>query len=221
MSYDLIIINGIVIDGTGNPWFKADIGIKEGKIQKVGHISTKDAEIIDATGKIVCPGFIDLHSHSDWTLFVNPLAESKIRQGVTVEVVGQCGESAAPITEATAEYFEKTLPETIRDNVDITWRTMEEYLQCLNIIGLGINVIPFIGFGTVRQNVLQFQNRAPSPDELETMKGFVREGMKAGAHGLSTGLIYTPTTLCADRRNCGIVSCGARISGSIRQPYQE
>ncbi|MFX0203208.1 MAG: amidohydrolase family protein, partial [Candidatus Hodarchaeota archaeon] len=161
-------------------------------IQKLGHIPTKDAEIIDATEKIVCPGFIDLHAHSDWTLLVNPLAESKIRQGVTAEVIGQCGESAAPITEATAEHFKKTLPETIRDNVDITWRSMEEYLQCLNTIGLGINVIPFVGFGTVRLNVLQFQNRAPSPIELEAMKGFVREGMKAGAHGLSTGLIYTP-----------------------------
>ncbi|MFQ5820077.1 MAG: amidohydrolase family protein [Candidatus Heimdallarchaeota archaeon] len=192
MPYDLIITNGKVIDGTGNPWSKADIGIREGKIQKMGQIPTKDAEIIDATGKIVCPGFIDLHTHSDWTLLVNPLAESKIRQGVTVEVIGQCGESAAPITEATADYFKKTLPDTIRDNVDITWRTMEEYLQCLNTIGLGINVIPFIGFGTVRQNVLQFQNRAPALDELETMKGFIREGMKAGAHGLSTGLIYTP-----------------------------
>ncbi len=192
VPYDLIIRNGNVIDGTGNTWFKADIGIKEGKIQKLGHIPTKDAEIIDATRKIVCPGFIDLHAHSDWTLLVNPFAESKIRQGVTAEVIGQCGESAAPITEATAEHFKKTLPETIRDNVDITWRSMEEYLQCLNTIRLGINVIPFVGFGTVRLNVLQFQNRAPSPDELEAMKGFVREGMKAGAHGLSTGLIYTP-----------------------------
>ncbi|MFQ6123292.1 MAG: amidohydrolase family protein [Candidatus Heimdallarchaeota archaeon] len=188
----MIIINGKVIDGAGNPWFKADIGIYEGKIQKIGYIPTKDAEIIDATRKIICPGFIDLHAHSDWTLLINPLAESKIRQGVTIEVMGQCGESAAPITEATVEYFEKALPETIRDNVDITWRTMKEYFQRLNTIGLGINVIPFIGFGTVRQNVLQFQNRAPNPDELEAMKGFVREGMEVGAHGLSTGLIYTP-----------------------------
>lgn len=192
VPYDLIIRNGNVIDGTGNTWFKADIGIKEGKIQKIGLIPTKDAEIIDATGKIVCPGFIDLHAHSDWTLLVNPIADSKIRQGVTTEVIGQCGESVAPITEATVEHFNKTLPETIRDNVDITWRSMEEYLQCLNTIGLGINVIPFVGFGTVRQNVLQFQNRAPSPKELEAMKSFIRESMKAGAHGLSTGLIYTP-----------------------------
>lgn len=192
MSYDIIITNGKVVDGSGNPWFNADIGIKDGIIQKIGQIKLKDAEIIDAKRKVICPGFVDLHTHSDWTLLVNPLAESKIRQGVTIEVVGQCGESAAPLNDITAEYFKKTLPRTIRDNIDISWQTMEDYLQRLDSAGLGINVIPFVGFGTVRHNLLQFQNRAPNLNELESMKEFVRESMEAGAYGLSTGLIYPP-----------------------------
>jgi len=192
VSYDLIITNGRVIDGAGNPWFKADVGIKDGRIQTVGHIATKDAKIIDASCMVVSPGFIDLHTHSDWTLLVDPLGQSKIRQGVTTEVLGQCGGSAAPITDATAEHFEKTLAPNIREHVDITWRTMAEYLQHCESVGLGINVAPQVGFGVIRNNVLQYENRAPTPEELEQMKGFVREAMEAGAFGMSTGLIYTP-----------------------------
>jgi N-acyl-D-amino-acid deacylase len=192
VSYDLIITNGRVIDGSGNPWFKADVGIKDGKIQTVGHIATKDAEILDAAGMVTCPGFIDMHTHSDLNLLVNPLGESKIRQGGTIEVIGLCGGSLAPLTEAAAEEFEQSLQPNIREHVDISWRTMAECLQQFEAVGLGINVLPLVGFGTIRKNVLQFENRAPTAEELDEMKAYVQESMEAGVFGLSTGLSYTP-----------------------------
>ncbi len=191
----IAIVKGKVVDGTGGPWFNSNVYISDGIISKVGlEWGEKPEVIIDASGLMVCPGFIDMHGHSDISLLVNPYAESKIRQGVTTEVIGQCGYSLAPINDWSAEYLERTMPDHIREYVSIDWRTMEEYMNRLQKGGISINVVPFVGHGTVRMNVLQFENRPPTEEELEEMKDYVREGMEAGAFGLSTGLIYPPSS---------------------------
>ncbi|NVL93548.1 MAG: amidohydrolase family protein, partial [Desulfobacterales bacterium] len=192
-EYDIIIRNGVIIDGSGNPWFRGDISIKDGRIKHIGQMGGADAmHELEANGLVVVPGFIDIHAHSDFTLLVDPLAESKIRQGVTTEIVGQCGESAAPITDETAEYSEETHPSFYRDYFTITWRTMSEYCDVLSTNGLSMNVVPFIGHETVRKNVMGFENRPPTAEELEQMKTFVRDAMEQGAFGLSSGLFYMP-----------------------------
>lgn len=191
----IAVVGGMIVDGTGSPWFYSNIYISDGIISKIGHEWEERPEVvIDASGQVVCPGFIDMHGHSDYSLLVNPFAESKVRQGVTTEVIGQCGFSLAPINDWSAEYLEKTMPDHIKGHVSVDWRTMDEYLNKLEERRTSINVVPFIGHGTVRMNVLRFENREPTEEELEEMKGYVREGMEAGAFGLSTGLIYPPSS---------------------------
>ena len=190
-DFDLIICDGVVVDGTGNLWFKADIGIKNGKIVSVGKLKRSVAdEVIDASGLIVCPGFIDVHSHSDFTLLVNPRAESKVRQGVTTEIIGNCGFSAAPLTsEYALNWASKRLA---KFNLKPTWRTFGDYLDYLDKLGLSINVASLVGHSTVRICVMNFDAREPSSDELSEMKRLIAEAMEDGAFGMSTGLVYPP-----------------------------
>ncbi|RLE50937.1 MAG: D-aminoacylase [Candidatus Methanomethylicota archaeon] len=191
MNFDIIIRDGVIVDGTGNPWFKADVGIRDGKIIAVGKLKSCSAdEVIYAGELIVCPGFIDVHSHSDFTLLVNPKAESKIRQGVTTEVIGNCGFSAAPITsEHARNWVSKRLS---RYGLKPTWSTFSEYLEALDKVGLSINVASLVGHSTIRMCVMDFEAREPSRDELSEMKSLVAEAMEAGAFGMSTGLVYPP-----------------------------
>jgi len=190
--YDLVIKNGLVIDGSGNPWFKADIAVKDGKIVEIGEVPRSKAdEVIDAAGLIVCPGFIDMHSHSDFFLLVNPKAESKIRQGVTTEVIGNCGASIFPILPRKVEIFMKRVG-VLAKEVTWDWRTFDDYVKKLENRGVAVNVAPLIGHGTIRINVMEFENRAPTKDELDEMKALLEDALKSGAFGMSTGLIYTP-----------------------------
>jgi len=192
MVYDIIIRNGRIIDGCGNPWYKADIAIKDGKIIKIGKVSPSEAdEVIDATGLIVCPGFIDMHSHSDFFLLINPKAESKIRQGVTTEVIGNCGSSLSPILPDKVEIFKKRSG-VLAEEVTWDWSSYKEYTEKLERQGIALNVAPLIGHGTLRVNIMEFENRPPTKDELDEMKALLEESLKNGAFGLSTGLIYTP-----------------------------
>jgi len=185
----LAIVNGRVIDGAGNPWLRVDIGIRDGKIAFIGRISRADAEeVIDAEGLYVCPGFIDMHSHSDFTLLVNPRAESKIRQGVTTEVIGNCGFSAAPLTSDAARNWASRRARYYEP----TWTTFEEYLKVLDEAGLSVNVASLVGHSTVRICIMGFRADSPSESELNEMKKLVAEAMEAGAFGLSTGLVYPP-----------------------------
>lgn len=190
MELDTLIINGKIIDGTGNPWFKADIGIKDGKIVSIKKRIKQDAEqIISADGLVVCPGFIDIHSHSDYTLLVNPKAESKIRQGVTTEVVGNCGSSAAPII---GEMKERALKISERYGLKIDWTYMNEYLNKLEEKRIAVNVATYVGFANIRIAILGYENRKPTKNELEEMKKLAARSIDEGAIGLSTGLRYDP-----------------------------
>jgi len=191
--YNLLIKNGYVIDGTGNSWFKADLGIKGQKISKVGKLNAEGAsKILDVSGLVVSPGFIDMHSHSDLMLLINPKAESKIRQGITTEVVGNCGESAAPLNDFLWDEMKKTTPHIEEAKLRRNWSTMAEYLNLLDRQGVAVNVVPLVGHGNVRAITLGFDDRAPTKTELEQMKKKLAQAMEEGAFGMSTGLIYPP-----------------------------
>ncbi len=189
----MLITNGKVLDGTGNPWFWADIGINNGKIEFIGKAKSFDAKVvIDAEGLIVSPGFIDIHSHSDFTVLVDPRAMSKIMQGVTTEVVGNCGSSAAPMNDFLRDYREKYLKPMLGEELILDWETMDEYFKRLEANGIAVNIASYVGHGTVRACVMGFDDREPTSSELEEMKELVAKAMEDGAVGLSTGLIYTP-----------------------------
>lgn len=192
--YDILVKNGKVVDGTGNPWFKADIGIKNGRIADVGTLTSNAEKVIDASNMVVCPGFIDMHSHSDLELLINNYAESKVRQGVTTEVIGNCGVSGAPLNDELKGNFRKENPILDEAGLALNWSTMEEYFKTLEKGGLSVNVAALVGHANVRVCVMGYENRPPTKKELEEMKKVTEESVKAGAFGLSTGLIYPPSS---------------------------
>jgi N-acyl-D-amino-acid deacylase len=196
MQFDILIKNGRVIDGTGNPWFPADVGIKDGKIGKIQPaIEGSAKKVIDASGHVVCPGFIDMHSHSDSFILLSGETDSYIRQGITTCVNGQCGVSLAPIPKGREAEAKKRFTEEFPPfaEVEITWNTFASYLDRMENTPCYINTAYFVGF-----DALLFagqpgeEDRSPTSEELEVMKSYLDEGMKAGAFGLSTGLLYPP-----------------------------
>lgn len=191
--FDVIICNGRIVDGSGNPWFLGDVGVKDGKILKIGDLRSGDAKrIIDASGCVVSPGFIDMHSHSDFSPLINPYMESKVRQGVTTEVVGNCGFSAAPLDDFLRVDILKTSPLLREAGVELDWSTMGGYMRKVEGTGVSLNLAPLVGHGSVRSLVLQFEKRKPTEGELEEMKDVLAQVMEEGAFGMSTGLIYPP-----------------------------
>ena len=198
MRYDLLIKNGNIIDVTDNsdfyvPWKRMDIGIKDEKIVKVGDLELSDAEkVIDATGLAVSPGFIDIHSHSDTYLLANPKAESKIRQGVTTEVIGNCGLSAAPLG---GEY--EPAKSILGDVVKTDWITMSDYLTKLKDKGSSVNVVPLVGHNNIKGLVTNYSDKLPTVAELDKMKETLQDAFDAGVWGLSTGLNMPPGSFSA------------------------
>lgn len=186
--FDIIFENARVLDGTGSPWFRADVAVRDGFIVKVGKFEGKAKKTIDATGKYLSPGFIDTHSHSDSALVKTPTADSKIMQGVTLEVTGQCGSSAAPKNMGLGNQGKAA--ETTAESPK--WTDMASYMEVLESQGVSVNVAPLVGHGTVRRQVMGREQRTPTPEELEQMKNLVRDAMEQGAFGISTGLVYVP-----------------------------
>jgi N-acyl-D-amino-acid deacylase len=187
---DLVIQSGNIIDGSGTPAYSADVGIKGDRIVEIGCLDeVKAAKKINAAGLAVAPGFIDLHTHSDFTLLLNPAAESQVHQGVTLEVLGQCGHSCAPVDS----------PEICRQSilghhpaVEISWRSFGQYLDRLEQQALGMNVMAMVGHGTVYRTVMNRKTSAPDAEDIERMKSLVQASLEEGAVGLSTGLEYWP-----------------------------
>jgi len=192
--FDIAISNGRILDGTGNPWFKGDIGIIGERIVKIGRIDPRSAKrVIDASERSVCPGFIDAHSHSDMSVIFDPRCESAIRQGVTSLVVGQCGMSLAPINPKFEGLLKRDLaPFLPRSKVQFPWRTFKQYLARMTRLRLTCNTVHLVGHGTVRIAAMGFEKREPTSRELDAMRAMVAEAMKAGAFGMSSGLIYPP-----------------------------
>jgi N-acyl-D-amino-acid deacylase len=189
--WDLLIQQARIIDGSGAPSFVADVAIRDDTIAQVGPISSAQARvIIDGTGLTLAPGFIDLHTHSDYTLLVNPLAESKVHQGVTTEVIGNCGTSPAPLGDEAYPIIRARMEKQYQ--LDVSWRTLDGYLERLAESAIAVNVVPIIGHGTVRSAVMGYAQRAPTARELAQMQALIAEALAAGAFGLSTGLVYAP-----------------------------
>ncbi|HXH09343.1 MAG TPA: D-aminoacylase [Alphaproteobacteria bacterium] len=189
--WDLLIQRPRVVDGSGAPSFIADVAICGDHIAQVGPGEERQARtLIDGTGLIAAPGFIDLHTHSDYTLLVNPLAESKVRQGVTTEVIGNCGTSPAPLGEEGYPIVRTRMAQQYQ--LDVTWRSFGGYLAELAEAGVAVNVVPLVGHGTLRSAVMGYAQRPPSTSELERMQGLLADAMDEGAFGLSTGLVYAP-----------------------------
>lgn len=186
---DTLIKKAKIVDGTGNPWFRGDIGIKGNIITALGTVDEAAHRVIEADHLVASPGFIDIHTHSDTTLPVNPLAESKIHQGVTTEVVGNCGNSSAPVLGAAAEDMRVKFSDL---GLDSPWQTLAEFFSFMEGIGCAVNVAALIGHGTVRKSVVGFDDRPATEDELSQMERMMDEGMRHGAFGVSTGLIYPP-----------------------------
>lgn len=190
--YDLLIKNGTVIDGTGSPAYHCDIAIENGKIVKMSnHIQEGAKEVIDAKGLTVTPGFIDSHSHSDSAVFTYPDMLEKIEQGITTSVGGQCGSTMAPIYKGITDENAKDVGEYGKENV--LYKTFGSMMKVGKTIPLGSNLVSFVGHCALRKSVMGMDNRKPTDDEMEQMKGLLREAMENGAIGLSFGLIYTPS----------------------------
>jgi N-acyl-D-amino-acid deacylase len=188
-DFDLVITNGHIIDGTGSPWYSGDVGIRDGRIAAIGNLAAAPRKrAIDAAGKVVAPGFIDLLGQSEMTILVDPRLPSKIYQGITTEITGE-GDSIAPLTDALIQSGHSGY-----DHYKITpdWRTFRQYFARLEKQGMGINLASYVGATTVRTIVLGEENKQPTAEQLEQMKGLVRDAMKDGAVGVSTALEYAP-----------------------------
>jgi N-acyl-D-amino-acid deacylase len=190
--FDLILRGGRVLDGAGNPDILADVAIEGGRIAAIGQLAqAKAAEVVDVTGLTICPGFIDVHSHSDALPFPSDPLPAKILQGVTTEVNGNCGSSPFPLNPATMDLLREHQSATF-SSLPWDWTRAAGYFERLEAVGPISNIAPLVGHGAIRTAVLGFDNRAPDAAELKQMQRLVAESLEDGAVGLSSGLIYAP-----------------------------
>lgn len=189
---DLIIRNAKIIDGSGNPWFCGEVAVAGGKIVAVGRLGDlKASEEIDAQGLVLSPGFIDIHSHSDFSILDYPTNESRVLQGVTTEMGGNCGLSPAPVLPDKVDLLRKYVS-FLSSSLSYEWQSFGDYLRVIEEKGISTNFGGLVGHGTLRVAAMGFDNRKPEPHELETMQKLMREAMEDGAFGVSSGLIYSP-----------------------------
>jgi dihydroorotase/N-acyl-D-amino-acid deacylase len=209
-NYDLVIRNGHIIDGTGSPWYAADIAIRDGHIAAIGHLDSATAkQTIDAAGMVVAPGFIDMLGQSEESILVNPHLPSKIYQGITTEITGEGG-SAAPLTDAIRaadhagyEHYK----------IDPSWNTFRDFFARLEKQGMGINLASYVGATQVRRAVIGDGDRAPTVAELEQMRALVRDAMHDGAVGVSTSLQYAPAPYATTEELIALAAEGAKLGG--------
>ena len=189
--YDLVIKNGLIVDGTGRPGFRADVGIIGDRIAAVGDLDSSAGRVLDAEGHAVTPGFIDVHSHTDELVIANPTCESKVTQGVTTEISGNCGDSAAP--RGGRQNLEESASWLADYGIALDWTSMTEFLRKLDQLPKSINFATFVGHGIVRSAVMGYEDRKPTDSEMGDMRRLVSRSMEVGAFGLSSGLIYPPS----------------------------
>ena len=189
---DVILRNGKIVDGTGNPWYYGDVGIRGGQIALVGSLEQDAATVIDVNGNVIAPGFIDGHCHSDLMLLNYPESEIKLAQGVTTEVIGNCGLAPAPFLEPYGDMLRQYVQPILGDTANWSWRTIDQYIETLSRRHPSGNVSTYVAHGALRIAVMGFDDRPPTGEERERMKTMLEEGMRAGAIGLSIGLLYAP-----------------------------
>jgi N-acyl-D-amino-acid deacylase len=209
-SFDLVIINGHIIDGTGSPWYSGDVGIRNGRIAALGNLSESARKrTIDAHGRAVAPGFIDMLGQSEATILVDPRLPSKIYQGITTEITGEGG-SAAPLNAAIVE-ADRAGNEHLKITPD--WRTLRQYFARLEKQGMGINLASYVGATQVRRMVLGDDDKQPTPEQLEKMKSLVRDAMHDGAVGVSTSLEYAPAPYAKTEELIALAGEAAKSGG--------
>jgi N-acyl-D-amino-acid deacylase len=220
--FDVVIRGGALIDGTGSPWFQADIGIEDGRIAAISRTpfaeSVETRQTVDATGLVVAPGFIDFHTHSDWTALSHPGCQNYLRQGVTTELVGQCGISFYPIDPFGEAGVRRRIVSW--DGVDPgpDCADLESWRQLLHAQRIGNNLVPFVGHNTLRTVAMGSEGRGgerhePTSDEVEHMHRLLEEALAQGAFGLSSGLVYTPGRNAHTEEVVGLAKVVARHGG--------
>ena len=208
--FDLVITNGHIVDGTGSPWYSGDIGIRNGRIAAIGNLSAAPrTRTIDAQGKVVAPGFIDMLGQSETTILVDPRLPSKIYQGITTEITGEGG-SAAPLNDAI---IRNDRPGYEHYKINPDWRTFREYFARLEKQGMGINLASYVGATQVRRMVLGDADVQPTPDQLEAMKALVRDAMHDGAVGVSTSLEYAPAPYAKTEEIIALATEASKFGG--------
>jgi N-acyl-D-amino-acid deacylase len=209
-TFDVLIRNGHLMDGTGSPWYSGDIGIRNGRIAALGRLQDATAKTtIDAKNLLVTPGFIDMLGQSEMTILVEPHLPSKIFQGITTEITGE-GNSAAPISDRTIE-GDRLGYEHLKISPD--WRSLSQYFSRLERQGMGINLATYVGATSVRRVVIGDDDRAPSPQELQQMKQLVADAMHDGAFGLSTALQYAPAPYASTEELIALATEAGRYGG--------
>ncbi len=208
--FDLVIVHGRIIDGTGSPWYSGDLGVRDGRIAAIGNLEkTARARTIDAHGEVVAPGFIDMLGQSELSILVEPRVPSKIFQGITTEITGE-GNSVAPLNDFIIQSDRK-----VYEHYGVTpdWRTLRQYFARIEKQGIGINFATYIGATSVRRMVLGDEDRQPTPEQLDEMKRLVQEGMRAGAVGLSSALEYAPAPYAKTEELIALAGEAAKFGG--------
>jgi N-acyl-D-amino-acid deacylase len=209
-DYDLVILNGRIVDGTGSPWYRGDVGIADGVIDEIGDLSAASArQVIDAHGMVVAPGFIDMLGQSDLTMLVDHRVPSKIFQGITTEITGE-GESAAPLDSAM---MAENVPGYRHYGLTVGWRTLAEYFARLQKEGMGINLGTYVGAASVREMVLGYGDVRPTADQLRQMQDLVARAMREGALGVSTALQYPPAPYARTDELIALAKTAAQYGG--------
>ena len=209
-SFDVVIVNGHIVDGTGSPWYSGQVGIRNGRIAAIGDLEGQPRrETIDAKGQVVAPGFIDMLGQSDLTILVDPRLPSKIYQGITTEITGE-GDSAAPLNAAMIADFRDSYQHL---GINPDWTTFREYFARLERQGMGINLASYVGATSVRRMVLGDADVQSTPAQLETMKAIVDQAMRDGAVGVSTALQYAPAPYAKTPELIALAGEAARYGG--------
>src|SRR5579875_2781648 len=210
----LVLRGAEVLDGSGRPAQRADVSVQDGRITEVAdRISGSGARELDLSGLVVAPGFIDLHTHCDFTLQKFPRADAMVRQGVTTLVVGNCGHSTFPVGDGERRALLERYSSFLADDLDWSWSDARGFVAMLEGLPLAVNVALLVGHGTLRIAAMGFDNRAPGEGELTAMRDAVTAAMEAGAFGLSSGLIYAPGTYASTEEIVALAAAAGRLGG--------